>query len=99
MKTPKNVYHLWFYVLYLWFTSNRMAAMLDFAKSQKSKPHGIVDLWAKLGVLGRMWPKQSFYCPDYLQICMCNRPRVVVDVQFPMKTVQIVFAYPSVLPS
>ena len=72
---------------------------VGFAKSQNCEPHGIVDLWAKFGVLGRMWPKQSFYCPDYLQICMCNRPRVVVDVQFPMKTVQIVLAYPSVLPS
>ena len=46
-------------VLYLWFTSNRMAAMLDFAKMaatsgarlgdrQKCKPYGIVDLWAQI---------------------------------------------------
>ena len=45
-------------VLYLWFTSNRKAAFLDFANKvaprgarlgarQKSKQHDMGDLWAK----------------------------------------------------
>ena len=63
------------YVLYLWFTSNRMAVMLNFANMaaplgarlgnrQKCKPYGIVDLCAKFGAFGRIWTKQSLYCPN-----------------------------------
>mgnify|MGYP007133239468 CR=1 FL=1 len=62
-------------VLYLWFTSNRMAAMLDFAKMaapsgarlgdrQKCKPYGIVDLWAQIWDFVRIWTKQALYCPN-----------------------------------
>ena len=50
------------YVLYVWLTSSRMAAMLHFVKMaapscarlgarQKCKPYGLVDLWAKIVVL------------------------------------------------
>ena len=63
------------YVWYLWLTSNRMAAMLDFANMagpsgarlgalQKCKLYGIFDLWAKFGAFGRIWTKQSVYCPN-----------------------------------
>ena len=63
------------YVLYPWFTFNQMAAMLDFAKMaapsgarfsarQKCKSFGLVDLWAKVGAFGRIWTKQSLYCPN-----------------------------------
>jgi len=71
-----------FYILYLWFTSNRMAAIFDFAR-QKCKPYGSVDLWAKFGAFGRIWTKQSFYCPNTptWQECQANTDSIKPYIQ------------------